>query len=137
MRAVTTRPSIAPLVLILAEEPAYLRFLHDVLGSDGYRVVSRCWDAFDREELTVLHPTLLMVEAEIVTRRPECWELLRDLSDGRIVPTLPTLVLSTDPCALDRARELDGDPPCWRYLAMPFDLEECLAAVVGLTGRVR
>jgi CheY-like chemotaxis protein len=106
-------------ILIVDDERAIVRFLHDLLESEGYRV----HDAFDGEEaIDILrHTNPHLIISDMMMPRTNGRDLLQYI-DGFPDESMPRVILMS-------ASEQSATVPQVPFIEKPFDVEELLVLV--------
>jgi two-component system, OmpR family, KDP operon response regulator KdpE len=116
------RPDLAPLILVVDDEPQMRRFLRATLPSQGYRLVEACTGSEALAQAASRSPDLVLLDLGLpdldgveVTRRLREWS------------RMPIIVLSARDQERDKIDALDAGAD--DYLTKPFGMAELLARI--------
>jgi CheY-like chemotaxis protein len=120
--------SYVPLILVIEDDAAIRTVYTELLGDEGYRVVT--WGSVQADDLaavTALAPDLIILDL-LMGGQALGWMFLNALYADPPTQDIPVLVVSA---AGALAKEHMAAIETWGcgYLAKPFDLDELLAAV--------
>ncbi|HMQ32173.1 MAG TPA: response regulator [Chloroflexaceae bacterium] len=114
-----SRPSRT--VLVIDDDPAILRTVADILGDEGYDVVTAANGAEGLELLETVAPGLILLDMRMPVL--DGWQFARSLDPGK--RAIPLVVMTAAQDARQWAREIGASG----YVAKPFDLVELLETV--------
>jgi two-component system KDP operon response regulator KdpE len=113
---------VAPIAILVEDEPAIRRFVRTALEDDGCRVIEAGDARRGLAELAARHPDLLIIDLGLPDR--DGVEVIRDLRGWSDIPIIVLSARSTEP---EKIRALDAGAD--DYLTKPFGVGELLARV--------
>ncbi|MEJ7838725.1 MAG: response regulator [Thermomicrobiales bacterium] len=119
-------------VFVLNGSSEFLGIVRQLLEDERYNVTTSNFVPSSFETVVAAQPSLLIVD--LVIGELAGWELLVQVRNSESTSTIPTLLMSTAPKLLDKAKEEHDEFGGDKYLSKPFDLEDLLKAVVDLIG---
>lgn len=118
----STAPDIAPIILVIEDDPAIQRFLRVSLASHGYRVIAAETGKSGLVEAASRQPDLVILDLGLPDM--EGVELMTQLRQWSAVPVI---VISARGKEQDKIVALDGGAD--DYLTKPFSMGELMARV--------
>jgi len=112
--------------------PAFLNIVRDLFQEEDYNVTTTNFVPNSFAQIAALQPDALIVD--VVVGQQAGWELLERLHEEAATRAIPTLVVSTDPRLLARAREQAEQYGTHRYLEKPLDLDAMLGHIREMIG---
>ena len=119
-------------VFAINGSPAFLNIVRDLFQEERYNVTTTNYVPNSFAQIAALQPDALIVD--VVVGQQAGWELLERLHAEAATREIPTLVVSTDPRLLQRAREQAAQYGNHRYLEKPFDLDALLGHIREMIG---
>jgi CheY-like chemotaxis protein len=119
---------MAPLVLVVDDDPDILEAICDILDSEGYRVTRARHGAEALERLQAERPSLILLDLMMPVM--DGLAFANALRERRLDPEIPIVVISAD-----------GNPQkaasigARGFLAKPFDIEALLSHVASIARR--
>ena len=119
-------------VFVVNGAAEFLELVRELLQDEQFNVTTTNYVPQTWDQIAALAPDLVLVDIRIGQRAG--WDLLERLAAELATRGIPTIVFSTDPELLDRARESAALSATQRYLAKPFDIDELMKNVHDLIG---
>lgn len=119
-------------IFIVNSDPAFLDLVRVLLQDERYNVTTTNFVPRTFNQIVALRPALLIIDLAIMEQAG--WNLLERLKTEALTTNIPVIVVSTNQRLLDHVQQ---DPDLYagnRYVALPFDLDQLLAAVHALIG---
>jgi CheY-like chemotaxis protein len=121
-------------VFAVNSSPDFLLIVRELLEDEGYAVTTSEFEPKLFTRIVMRQPDALVID--VAVGEPAGWELLERLRAEPATSDIPTLVTSTSPELLERAREetarygTNGS-----FLTKPMDLDELVATIREMVGR--
>ncbi len=120
-------------VLVIDDDPAFVRFVEMFLEPEGFRILPALTGTDGLETARERHPDVILLDLTLpdVDGR----EVLRELKSGEATRGIPVVVVTARGSPGDRLETLDlgGDD----YVAKPFDIRELQARLASVVSRAR
>lgn len=119
-------------VFVVNGAPEFLDLIRELLQEELYNVTTTNFVPRTFDQIQAAQPSLLVID--LIMGEKASWDLLSQLRAGAAERDIPTILVSTSPQLLDRARTEQAAYGGDRYLVKPFDLHDLLMAIQDLIG---
>ncbi len=122
LRATVSEKTVAPLILVVEDDPQILQFVAFALEDEGFEVSTAVDGREAVEVATLRRPSLIVLDMTLPRLSGEgVASEIRELYGD----DLPILVVTADNRASDRARQVGA----FAYLRKPFDLDSLIRLI--------
>ncbi len=116
-----------PLIVVVDNDEAFRDLLTDVLGDEGYRVVTSTTGADALATIRQARPALVILDLRM--EAPDAGiQLIRAVRGNPLTATLPLLICSADIAGMERHASFLQEQRV-QALSKPFDLDQLLILV--------